>query len=879
MYMNPEDQTEKCGEWKWNVGLLGRVGAHKVGREKDFIHSQQSGPARQPYQRTVPSNPNIAFTDPSTNPDYLNFVNPYGHAAPHGYPAGSSYLPQHYQQNYPPPQPLGRRIGGGTIFRHKTRREVELTREGNFVVDIPVPEKVLSEAKFKTGMEFTHMRYTAVCGDPDEFVRRGYTLRPKLANRHTELFIVMTMYNEDEVLFARTWKSVAKNIAHMCAKKKKGGMWGENGWTKVVVCVVSDGRVKIHPKTLTVLGILGAYQEGVIKTSINGEDVAAHMFEYTTQVCVDQDLHIRGSETGLVPIQMIFCLKEKNAKKINSHRWFFNAFGRVLEPNVCILLDVGTKPSDTSLYRLWKAFDESPQVAGACGEIYADLGRFQHKLVNPLIAAQNFEYKMSNILDKPLESVFGFISVLPGAFSAYRYRALQNGADGTGPLQKYFLGEQMHGGESVTMANMYLAEDRILCFELVTKRNENWILRYVKSAKAETDVPDSVSEFIAQRRRWLNGSFFAGVHAIVHWYQIFRSGHNGGRKAALCFEMFYNLLNVLFNWFQLANFYLIFEFLTAGVVQSSDTDPFYGGGEAVFIVIKQLYLFAIMMIFVASLGNRPQGTRLLYLLCFVLFALIMGLMLYIAGFTIYKTVDAAIKSTETIDPATGQVRTDINKVPALFARPAFRDLVVSLLATYGSYFICSFAYLEPWHMYLLMLPSFVNILMVYAFCNLHDVTWGTKGDNVPVDLAPVMAKRKTDAGKQVVTTDLPVDQGDIDTNYELLLRELAKKEDKGAEKKKKVVDVKLKQEDYFKLYRTRVVLLWIISNFLLVMILTTPQIASKMGISPDPKAFNPYLTFILWSVAILSVVRFWGSMAYLTTQGYRRSSSRGKKGR
>ena len=61
---------------------------------------------------------------------------------------------------------------------------------------------------------------------------------------------------------------------------------------------------------------------------------------------------------------------------------------------------------------------------------------------------------------------------------------------GTAPLSQYFKGETLHGQDAdVFTANMYLAEDRILCWELVAKRDERWVLKYVKSATGETDVP------------------------------------------------------------------------------------------------------------------------------------------------------------------------------------------------------------------------------------------------------------------------------------------------------------------------------------------------------------------------------------------------------
>ena len=113
-------------------------------------------------------------------------------------------------------------------------------------------------------------------------------------------------------------QALMKNVAYLCSRNRSS-TWGQDGWKKVVICIVSDGRAKVNSRVLDVLGIMGVFQNGIMKDHVNEKPVTAHLFEYTTQVCVTPDLKVHGHEKGYVPVQILFCLKEKNAKKINRY--------------------------------------------------------------------------------------------------------------------------------------------------------------------------------------------------------------------------------------------------------------------------------------------------------------------------------------------------------------------------------------------------------------------------------------------------------------------------------------------------------------------------------------------------------------------------------
>ncbi|KRX06299.1 HIT-like domain [Pseudocohnilembus persalinus] len=217
-------------------------------------------------------------------------------------------------------------------------------------------------------------------------------------------------------------------------------------------------------------------------------------------------------------LNIMYVAKFKNGQKLNSHLWFFEGFCQLLEPKYVVLIDTGLEPHQKSIFNFFETMELNKNIGGVCGfmairtqRVVNDDGqrldnidgrldfvsRFLHKLFN-IQKAQQFEYDMAHIIDKAFESLFGFIHVLPGAFSGYRYDAIKNSLKGylKTELNKKYV------SSSLQERNMFLAEDRILCLDLYC--TEGYYIQYVPNALAYVDPVINLTVLIGQRRRWDN---------------------------------------------------------------------------------------------------------------------------------------------------------------------------------------------------------------------------------------------------------------------------------------------------------------------------------------------------------------------------------------
>jgi len=287
-------------------------------------------------------------------------------------------------------------------------------------------------------------------------------------------------------------------------------------------------------------------------------------------------------------------------------------------------------------------------------------------------------------------------------------------------------------------------------------------------------------------------------------------------------QLIYNMVTVFLSWFMLASFWLtttvIMDLVGLPVAASNQSAAHHGwpfGDTATPIVntiLKYIYLAFLIVQFILALGNRPKGSRITYIMSFLVFGIINAYVLVLSMYLAVRGITGA--AADGAD----------NFFKSFFGSSSNSGgiIIVALLATFGLYFVASFLYLDPWHMftsfgqYLLLMSSYINILMVYAFSNWHDVSWGTKGSD-KADSLPSAQTTKVE-GKAAVIEEIDRPQEDIDSQFEATVKRALIPFIPEVEDEKKTL------EDSYKSFRTKLLICWIFSNAILIVLITSDSV-------------------------------------------------------
>jgi len=333
-------------------------------------------------------------------------------------------------------------------------------------------------------------------------------------------------------------------------------------------------------------------------------------------------------------------------------------------------------------------------------------------------------------------------------------------------------------------------------------------------------------------------------------------------------QALYNAISLFFTWFSLANLWLTFSIIinlipSQGLVTGTGVVVLHWVNSA----LMWTYLAFLVMQFVLALGNRPKSERTAYSLTIWVFAIISAYLIacsfWLTGVT-FVQIHTLFQTKHTF----------LQALAAIF-QPPIGPLLAAMLSTFGIYLIASLLYFDPWHMftsfpqYLLLAPSFINVLNVYAFCNLHDVSWGTKGSDKAEVLLPSIHSQKAPDVDVPVVEDTTKIQEDVDAAFhDTVKRALTKRSSDAAAPAKRTID------DENKVFRTRLVGLWLLSNAALVVAIQ--NINGWLNLD-DPKltvaAVNRfeveqrrkmefYFQVVLYVAFGLTLVKFIGSSIY-----------------
>ena len=176
----------------------------------------------------------------------------------------------------------------------------------------------------------------------------------------------------------------------------------------------------------------------------------------------------------------------------------------------------------------------------------------------------------------------------------FRYDAVRGD-----PLDKFFKLQYKSTNITCKQANMYLAEDRIFCEEIMVKSSDNYYLWYFPKCEAFTDPPLSLMVLVKQRKWWNNGAFFASMH-VLKWFfiRIWRNKHHSFfMKLKGTVLYIYMMFSQFFSFIIVGVFYGTFSiFLRSAFNSSACTNPLEGAN-----MLENIFILTLWLILVCSL--------------------------------------------------------------------------------------------------------------------------------------------------------------------------------------------------------------------------------------------------------------------------------------
>ncbi len=273
---------------------------------------------------------------------------------------------------------------------------------------------------------------------------------------------------------------------------------------------------------------------------------------------------------------------------------------------------------------------------------------------------------------------------------------------------------------------MYLAEDRILSLGIYCQMNSKYVLRYIPDAKADTDPMKDHENLMNQRRRWINSSMFAFFYAYKnYYYNVMDSRHNFCRRyVTLNISMLIALISTFNAYITPAIFFFV---LYSTIYQLKFT-----GSEWVAKLVCLIYVLIFLSGVAGALTGRSWSKRA------HIISVALGIFNIILTFTVfYNIIVIYLKVTDnpwyTPSPGETKFSFDISGGDYMVIL-----VIIMLVANIFFYWFSVFMHL-PTHpgavlkillntpSYLAYTAAYAQTMVIHAFCNVDDVSWGTKG--------------------------------------------------------------------------------------------------------------------------------------------------------